>query len=99
LDLIYKLQELYANESRLRRKLHNQVMELQGNIRVFCRARPISRLEREQGGDLGSSVASFPDEDMIVMDTPRKMEDFEFEKVFGPDSHQTQVASQVLAGT
>ena len=27
-------------EETLRRKLHNQVQELKGNIRVFCRARP-----------------------------------------------------------
>ncbi|KAK4303928.1 hypothetical protein Pmani_024102 [Petrolisthes manimaculis] len=25
----------------LRRKLHNQVQELKGNIRVFCRVRPL----------------------------------------------------------
>lgn len=28
------------NEETLRRKLHNQIQELKGNIRVFCRVRP-----------------------------------------------------------
>ena len=36
--------ERLADEERdKRRKLHNRVMELQGNIRVMCRARPPRR--------------------------------------------------------
>lgn len=37
--------ELYAHELQTRRKLHNRLMELQGNIRVFCRVRPIQPVE------------------------------------------------------
>lgn len=37
--------DLYTQELRNRRKLHNRLMELQGNIRVFCRVRPISAIE------------------------------------------------------
>lgn len=40
-----------ARESEtLRRKLHNQVQELKGNIRVFCRVRPL----------LSSDISSYP---------------------------------------
>ena len=31
---------LYTKECKLRKALHNKVMEFQGNIRVFCRVRP-----------------------------------------------------------
>ena len=31
----------YKHEMALRKKLHNQVVDLKGNIRVFCRIRPV----------------------------------------------------------
>jgi len=34
----------------MRRKLHNTLQELKGNIRVFCRVRPLSSEEEEGGG-------------------------------------------------
>ncbi|EEQ31224.1 kinesin motor domain-containing protein [Microsporum canis CBS 113480] len=47
-------------EETLRRRLHNQIQELKGNIRVFCRVRPVLAT------DTGENIAniSFPDEDM-----------------------------------
>ncbi|RVW87140.1 Kinesin-like protein KIN-14C [Vitis vinifera] len=41
----------------LRKKLHNTILELKGNIRVFCRVRP---LLPEDGAGSESSVVSFP---------------------------------------
>ena len=35
------VQEKFRSEVATRRKLHERVMELEGNIRVFCRARPV----------------------------------------------------------
>eukprot|EP01046_Picozoa_sp_COSAG06_P012622 COSAG06_NODE_746_length_12649_cov_7.098327_11_plen_347_part_00 len=43
-----KAKEAIENES-LRRKLHNKMTELKGNIRVFCRVRPIKDSERLEG--------------------------------------------------
>ena len=39
----------------IRRKLHNTVQELKGNIRVFCRVRPILEADFARGGGLSSS--------------------------------------------
>ena len=41
-------QRIYDGET-IRRKLHNIIQELKGNIRVFCRVRPVS--VAEQVGD------------------------------------------------
>ena len=34
----------------IRRKLHNTIQELKGNIRVFCRVRPLNATEQVREG-------------------------------------------------
>ncbi|KAJ7688187.1 P-loop containing nucleoside triphosphate hydrolase protein [Mycena rosella] len=43
-----------------RRRLHGMVMELKGNIRVFCRVRPLLPSEGEVDADVGAQIA-YPD--------------------------------------
>ncbi|KAI4842428.1 kinesin-domain-containing protein, partial [Aureobasidium sp. EXF-8845] len=50
--------EKLRQEETLRRKLHNQVQELKGNIRVFCRVRPTLGDEETKKAEL-----AFPDAD------------------------------------
>ena len=45
--------ERYLKELKERRRLHNLVAELKGNIRVFCRIRPASRDELATGDKIG----------------------------------------------
>eukprot|EP01052_Picozoa_sp_SAG31_P003620 SAG31_NODE_141_length_22675_cov_48.948879_19_plen_87_part_00 len=40
LQMHYFCKAKYEEEAALRRKLFNQVQELKGNIRVYCRVRP-----------------------------------------------------------
>ena len=42
-------QERYLQESAQRRALHNQLVDVKGAIRVFCRVRPLSARERQAG--------------------------------------------------
>jgi hypothetical protein len=44
-----------------RKRLHNQLLELRGNIRVFCRVRPLNSREKE-------SCVTFPEEANICID-------------------------------
>eukprot|EP01046_Picozoa_sp_COSAG06_P004882 COSAG06_NODE_211_length_20166_cov_26.103752_2_plen_2350_part_00 len=43
------IMQKYLKECGLRRKLFNELQELKGNIRVYCRARPIIKFEIDQG--------------------------------------------------
>ncbi|XP_071687055.1 kinesin-like protein KIN-14I [Rutidosis leptorrhynchoides] len=69
------------------RKLYNQVQDLKGNIRVYCRVRP-GRLDLK-------SVVNTIEEGMITINTPAKYgkgcRSFNFNKVFGPSATQAEV--------
>merc|ERR1719387_604398 len=68
--------DLLEAEKR-RRKLHNGIEDLKGSIRVFCRARPISQKEIDQGD---SQCHKIIDTMTIEVDGQK----FGFDSVFGP---------------
>ena len=62
-----QFKELYVKESGERKKLHNTVIDLRGNIRVNCRVRPVVPAEVKSG--LDSVVVSYPfatDDEIVV---------------------------------
>ena len=61
--LIKKLQQDYLKEMKLRKEYFNKIQELRGNIRVFCRVRPLSKKEIEQHS--ATDVTSYPDADEV----------------------------------
>ncbi|MFS7942320.1 putative minus-end-directed kinesin ATPase [Helianthus anomalus] len=69
------------------RKLYNQVQDLKGNIRVYCRVRP--------GRSDFQSVVDNIEEGTISINTPVKYgkgcRSFNFNKVFGPSATQAEV--------
>jgi kinesin family member C1 len=54
-----EMQEKLRAEETIRRKLHNQIQELKGNIRVFCRVRPA--LAHESADENKLAEIKFPD--------------------------------------
>ncbi|XP_042242981.1 carboxy-terminal kinesin 2-like isoform X2 [Homarus americanus] len=50
-ETIEELEQKLREGEMARRKLHNQVQELKGNIRVFCRVRPLIGDEIKHNGD------------------------------------------------
>ncbi|KAL3132444.1 Nucleolar protein 58 [Trebouxia sp. C0010 RCD-2024] len=71
-----------------RRALHNQLVELRGNIRVFCRVRP----------GPASAVVCLPDNLTVRLEGATeglKDSTFAFDKVFGPQASQADVFAEV----
>ncbi|XP_071961706.1 uncharacterized protein [Antedon mediterranea] len=82
------LKILYKKECIQRKLLYNQVQELRGNIRVFCRVRFDQRTE---------NCHKFPsDQDIVCNNAAGKKMSFKFDKIFTPESKQTEVFSEVL---
>ena len=66
-----------------RKRLHNLVLDLKGNIRVFCRARP--------PGKEGKNALTFASETELLCDVAGKSHSFNYDCVFGPQSQQGTV--------
>ncbi|RHY30683.1 hypothetical protein DYB32_004101 [Aphanomyces invadans] len=78
-----QLAQLYAQEMKARRQLHNRVMEMAGNIRVFCRIRPVSNVEVTSADS--AQVVTFRPNDPHVLDltvAEGQKHTFEFDYVF-----------------
>lgn len=54
-----------TQERKLRKKIHNRLLEIQGNIRVLCRIRPILEVERRSGEDV--DITEVPNEEELYV--------------------------------
>lgn len=85
------LKEKYTLECAERKCLYNELIELKGNIRVFCRCRPLNPEEASKG--YSSVLELDPSQDMelqiVCTDSSRKK--FRFDHVFGPLDNQGNV--------
>ncbi|EDV22804.1 uncharacterized protein TRIADDRAFT_28174 [Trichoplax adhaerens] len=96
--------EIRENEA-IRRKLHNEVQELKGNIRVYCRVRPLLKGEDNQDCDLPITFDSNCDKNIQIHHsntnddgcrrTTSEKYDFTFDKVFNPTSAQEDIFLEI----
>ncbi|XP_014909860.1 kinesin-like protein KIFC3 isoform X4 [Poecilia latipinna] len=92
-DLLRK----YKREMNLRKKCHNELVRLKGNIRVFCRVRPVSQEELDSA-DAGTALSFDSDDDAVLYLSSRgKVMTFELDKVFPPQASQEEVFQEVQA--
>ncbi|KAL9098469.1 MAG: hypothetical protein Q9163_005877, partial [Psora crenata] len=97
--------EKLIKEETLRRRLHNQVQELKGNIRVFCRVRPSlgsdpsdtpARISYpDSGADSKEVEVMGPEEKSILGNIITKKHAFAFDRVFGPTSQNEDVFGEI----
>ncbi|XP_004625999.1 kinesin-like protein KIFC3 isoform X6 [Octodon degus] len=87
----------YRRELQLRKKCHNELVRLKGNIRVIARVRPITKEDGE--GPKAASVVTFdPDDDAVIHLLHKgKPVSFELDKVFSPGASQQDVFQEVQA--
>jgi hypothetical protein len=90
-DLV-ALETAYKEEQILRKKYFNMMEESKGNIRVYCRVRPISSDEQRQGAQHAVEVQ---DAYTLCIDTKNGERQFDYSKVFPPASTQLQVFEDV----
>ncbi|KAK6787594.1 hypothetical protein RDI58_016119 [Solanum bulbocastanum] len=78
------------------RKLHNELQELKGNIRVYCRIRPFLRGQKEK-----QTVIEYIGEngELVVVNPSKQGKEgrrsFKFNMVYSPASAQAQVYSDI----
>jgi kinesin family protein C1 len=91
-------------DEKLRKQLHNTIQELKGNIRVFCRVRPLLPQEEQSNGSYDH--LKFPDEDQKLIGITQygesaegkskvKWQEFSFDRVFQPQSRQEDVFEEI----
>ncbi|KAL3036689.1 hypothetical protein AAZX31_01G023000 [Glycine max] len=76
-----------------KKKLFNDLLTSKGNIKVFCRTRPLFE-------DEGPSIVEFPDDYTIRVNTgdeslSNSKKEFEFDRVYGPHVGQADLFSDV----
>ena len=100
---LVELEKQAREDAAMRRKLHNEVQELKGNIRVFCRVRPLLKHELEKdGAELASNMFQYNEKGQgIIANSYGKDEKsmnrypFRFDKVFDAQSTQDAVFEEI----
>lgn len=72
-----------------RKRLHNLVLDLKGNIRVFCRARP--------PGKDSPNALTFASDTELLCEVSGKSHPFTYDCVFGPESQQVSAPAPLLS--
>uniref|UniRef100_A0A3Q0S422 Kinesin-like protein KIFC3 n=1 Tax=Amphilophus citrinellus TaxID=61819 RepID=A0A3Q0S422_AMPCI len=84
------LLEKYRKEVALRRKYHEQLVELKGNIRVLCRVKPVLKEDQHEEGHSVVVTADPNNESSLTVLSKGKARIFELDKVFHPQSTQEE---------
>ncbi|KAL6012652.1 hypothetical protein ACLOJK_003141 [Asimina triloba] len=91
LDTCKDLKAKYAEELAKRKKLYNQVQEIKGNIRVFCRCRPLSKEEVSSGCEAIVDFDAAKDGELGILAGGSMKKTFKFERVYTPKDDQAHV--------
>ncbi|KAG6403236.1 hypothetical protein SASPL_135453 [Salvia splendens] len=76
-----------------KKKLFNDLLTAKGNVKVFCRVRPLFE-------DEGPDIVEFPDDNTLRINTnddslSNSKKDFEFDRVYGPQVGQADLFADI----
>ncbi|KAM6968337.1 kinesin-like protein KIFC3 [Aplochiton taeniatus] len=89
------LMEKYRKEVALRRKYHEQLVELKGNIRVLCRVKPVLKEDQHEEGQSVVLTTDPHNESALNVLSKGKTRAFELDKVFHPQATQEEVFQEI----
>lgn len=90
------LKKKYIEESSERKRLYNEVIELKGNIRVFCRCRPLNHVEITNGSNCVVEFDSSQENELQIISSDSSKKQFKFDHVFRPEDNQGNLRSYYL---
>ncbi|XP_071699078.1 kinesin-like protein KIN-14S [Rutidosis leptorrhynchoides] len=77
-----------------RRRLYNELIELKGNIRVYCRCRPLNSDEIAKGCTSVVDFDSALDNELKIIGADSSKKQFKFDHIFRPEDNQDAVFTQ-----
>ncbi|XP_027094511.1 kinesin-like protein KIN-14R isoform X2 [Coffea arabica] len=80
-----------SKEQAERKKLYNQIQQTKGNIRVFCRSRPLSREEASAGYATVTDFDGAKDGDLGIVTSGFTKKTYRFDRVYMPKDNQDDV--------
>ncbi|GMH24874.1 hypothetical protein Nepgr_026717 [Nepenthes gracilis] len=92
IDMHKEVQEKFIEEAKERKELYNKVLELKGNIRVFCRCRPLNTEEIALGASMVINFDAATEGELTVRSNGWPRKTFKFDAVFGPEADQADVS-------
>nr|XP_020474184.1 kinesin-like protein KIFC1 [Monopterus albus] len=98
--VVQQKDELHAGEME-RRQLHNTIQELKGNIRVFCRVRPLAdgglskHIQLPPADNKSITLAKMEESHTGKTDIQKTCYSFSFDRVFGPQASQQEVFDEI----
>jgi hypothetical protein len=78
----------FIKEQATRRRLYNELEDIKGKIRVFCRMRPLAAYEVEKGCDAAVKIV---DAYSLKLKQRKEWKTYEFDRVFAPKDEQEAV--------
>ncbi|KAL2943514.1 Kinesin-like protein KIN-14Q [Bienertia sinuspersici] len=86
-----ELKRKISDGEKQRKELYNKVLELKGNIRVFCRCRPLNTEEIASGARVAVDFESAKDGELAIRSNTHPRKTFKFDAVFSPQADQADV--------
>ncbi|XP_042485130.1 kinesin-like protein KIN-14Q [Macadamia integrifolia] len=81
----------FIEGAKERKEIYNKVLELKGNIRVFCRCRPLNNEEIAGGTAMAVDFEFAKDGELTVKGNGASKKFFKFDSVFTPQANQADV--------